>query len=267
MRPPKLLENLLRLLLPPASREHVLGDLLERYTSPKSYTIEALSVLGPVIISRIRRTTDIQVFLMETLTIYLSFAAAGWYLGEQNFLYHQAGFVRLAVPTSVAVVSLLFCNAYSSSPEGKSFLTPILQSTGSLSLAFLGQAVVFDMLPSFAVPFQTLLYGSLLSVLLVSPLRVLFPPVHRLPKFARPNELRPFQRWRLIPTSSPQRLLQNMSKIQRPPKFNWLLVILVALLAAILLFAVVSYPALPKPRSVLAALVILVVIFRIGTGD
>jgi hypothetical protein len=266
MRPPKLLESLLRLLLPPASREHVLGDLQERYTSPESYVIEALSVLGPVIISRIRRTTDIQVFLMETLTIYLSFATAGWYLGEQNFLYHQAGFVRLAVPTSVAVVSLLFCNAYSS-PERKSFLTPILQSTGSLSLAFLGQAVVFDMLPSFAVPFRTLLYGSLVSVLFVSPLRILFPPVHLPGKFARLNELRPFQRWGLIPTSSPQRLLQNVSKIQRPPKFNWLPIILVALLAAILLFAVVSHPALPKPRSILAVLVILVVIFRIGTGD
>jgi hypothetical protein len=221
MRPPKLLENLFRLLLPPVSREHVLGDLQERYTSPQAYAIEALSVLGPVIISRIRRTTDIQVFLMETLTVYLSFAAAGWYLGEQYFLYHHAGFVRLAVPTSVAVVSLLFCNAYSS-PEGKSFLTPILQSTGSLSLAFLGQAVVFDMFPSYAVPFSTLLYGSLLSVLLVSPLRVLFPPVHRLEKFAH------------APQSQP---LNPMSKLQRIPKLNLAIIVVAALLAAALLLA------------------------------
>jgi hypothetical protein len=219
--PPKLLVNLFRLLLPPASREHVLGDLQERHSSPKSYTIEALSVLGPVIVSRIRRTTDIQVFLMETLSVYLSFAAAAWYLGEQNFLYHHAGFVRLAIPTSVAVVALLFCNAYSS-PEKKSFITPILQSAGSLSLAFLGQAVVFDMLPNFAVPFPTLLYGSLLSVLLVSPLRVLFPPVHQLEKFAHPPQSQP---------------LNPVSKLQRIPKFNLALIVVAALLAAALLLA------------------------------
>jgi hypothetical protein len=221
MRPSKLLENLFRLLLPPASREHVLGDLQERHTSPKSYAVEALSVLGPVIISRIRRTTDMQVFLMETLTVYLSFAAAGLYLGEQNFLYHQAGFVRLAIPTSVAVVSLLFCNAYSS-PERKSFITPILQSAGSLSLAFLGQALIFDTFPSFAVPFQALLYGSLLSVLLVSPLRILFPPVHRLEKFAHPPQSQP---------------LHPASKLQRIPKFNLALIVVAALLAAALLLA------------------------------
>jgi hypothetical protein len=221
MRPPKLLENLFRLLLPPASREHVLGDLQERYISPKLYAIEALAVLGPVIISRIRRTTDIQVFLMETLTVYLSFAAAGWYLSEQSFLYDHAGFVRLAIPTSVAVVSLLFCNAYSS-PERKSFITPILQSTGSLSLAFLGQAVVFDTLPNFAVPFSTLLYGSLLSVLLVSPLRILFPPVHRLEKFAHPPQNQP---------------LNPVSKLQRIPKFNLALIVVAALVAAALLLA------------------------------
>jgi hypothetical protein len=266
MHPPKLLENLVRILLPPASREHVLGDLQERYTSPPSYLTDALSVLGPVIISRIRRTTDLQVFLMETLTIYLSFATAGWYLGEQSFLYGHAGFVRLAVPTSVAVVALLFCNAYSNL-ERQSIRKAMLQSAGSLSLAFLGQAFIFDMHASLAVPFRMLLHGCLLSLLLVSPLRILFPPVHRLPKLVRPNKPQPFQRWQLIPTSSLQRLIESMNQMQSPPKLNWLFMFLVALLAAILLFAVISYPALPKPRIIVAALMILAVIFRIRMGD
>src|SRR5579863_8287953 len=127
MPPPRWLENIFWLLLPPACREHVLGDLQERNKSTRSYLIDALSVLGPLIISRIRRTTDVQVCFMEALTIYLSFACGAWFLGEQGFLYRNGGFVRLIVPTTVAVVALLFCNAYSD-PERRSFSKPILQS-------------------------------------------------------------------------------------------------------------------------------------------
>ncbi len=137
------LENCLRLLLPPACGEHVLGDLQERCKSTRSYLIDGLSVLGPVTISRIRRTTDFQIFLMEDLTIYLSFTTMVWCLGQRSFLYDHAGLVRLVVPTVVSVVALLFCNAYSD-PERKSFSKPILQSAGSISLALLGQAAAFD---------------------------------------------------------------------------------------------------------------------------
>jgi hypothetical protein len=48
----------------------VLGDLHEKCKSPRQYFIEAAGVLGPVIVSRIRRTTDFQVFLMETFAVY-----------------------------------------------------------------------------------------------------------------------------------------------------------------------------------------------------
>lgn len=176
MLAPKPLENLVRLLLPPASREHVLGDLRERYISPKSYLMDALSVLGPVIVSRIRRTTDLQVFLMEGLTIYLSFTATACFLGQQNFLYLHAGFVRLAVPAIFAAVALLFCNGYSD-PQKKSFGKPLLQSAGSISLAFLGQTIFFDTHAGLTVPFPVLFYGSVLSFFLISPIRCSF---HRL---------------------------------------------------------------------------------------
>ncbi len=235
MLAPSYFENLLRLLLPPASREHVLGDLQERCTSTKSYLADALSVLGPVIISRIRRTTDSQVFLMEALTIYLSFTTAGLYLGEQNFLYHHAGFIRLALPTSVAVMALLFCNAYSDL-EKRSFSRAILQSAGSLSLAFLGQAVIFDTHPGFAVPFRVMLYGSLLSCLLISPLRLLFPPTTRMPQLVSSNSPRPFQSREHVPPI-PQHLRKKVSKVEGGPKLSLILVMLATLIAAALLLA------------------------------
>jgi hypothetical protein len=233
---PRLVENLLYLLLPPDCREHVLGDLQERCTSTKSYLMDALSVLGPVIISRIRRTTDFQVFLMEALTIYVCLATAAWYLGEQSFLYSDAGFVRLVLPTSVAVIALLFCNAYSDLNR-RSLNTAILQSAGSLSLATLGQALIFDAHADLAVPFRILLYGSFFSCLLISPLRILFPPTQRRPKFVTSNPPRPFQRRPLGPTASAVHISKNFTKVRSGPKLSLILAMLAALLAAALLFA------------------------------
>ena len=58
VRPPALVDAVIRLLIPPACREHVLGDLWERYTSPRQYVIDALRTLPFVICSQMRRTFD-----------------------------------------------------------------------------------------------------------------------------------------------------------------------------------------------------------------
>lgn len=236
MLPPRFLETLLSLLLPPDSREHVLGDLQERNTSTKSYLRDALAVLGPVIISRIRRTTDIQVFLMEALTIYLSFTTAAWYLGEQTFLYHHGGFARLALPASAAVIALLFCNAYSDLRK-QSFGRAIAQSAGSLALAFLGQAFIFDTHTSLAVPFPVMLYGSVLSCLLISPLRILFPPTQRRPKLVTSHQPPPLRARLFDPTIPAQQLRKNINNVRTGPRLSLILVMVAGLLAAVLLLA------------------------------
>ncbi len=235
MLAPRFLENLLHLLLPPDSREHVLGDLQERCTSTKSYLVDALSVLGPVIISRIRRTTDFQVFLMEALTIYLSLTTAAWYLGERAFLYHHGGFIRLALPTTVAVIALLFCNAYSDLAK-PSLHKAVLQSAGSLALAFLGQAFLFDTHPGLAVPFPVMLYGSLLGCALIAPLRILFPPTLRRPKFVISNQPRPI-RLRPLHPNLPSQHLRDRVNLRTGRKLSLILAMVAALLAAALLFA------------------------------
>jgi hypothetical protein len=45
-QPPENLEKIVRWLVPAASREHVLGDLNERYRSPGKYLVDALCVLA-----------------------------------------------------------------------------------------------------------------------------------------------------------------------------------------------------------------------------
>ncbi len=214
------LEKFFGVLLPTACREHVLGDLHERATSPGKFIIDALSVLGPVVISRIRRTTDFQVLLVETFALYLSFSAAAWCLGQKAFLYNHAGFARIAIPTTVTVATLLLCNAYADS-EKRSWMTPLLQSVGSISLAFLGQALVFDARSSLAVPFGIMLYGSCAGILLIAGLRVVFPPVDSPLRFALLNELRSRQDPSLVFAKAPfQQIRRRMSRVQPAPGFK-----------------------------------------------
>jgi hypothetical protein len=169
-------EKLFRLLLPPASREHVLGDLYEKCNSHRAYVTQAMSVLGPVIVSRIRRTTDCQVFLMEAVSVYMSFSAAAWRLGQHAFLYGQGGFARLSIPAVVTVAALLMCNAYAD-PSKPYWSKPVLQSAGSLSVAFLGQAFLFDSCSRLTIPFGIMISGACTAFVLVSTLRSLFPPI------------------------------------------------------------------------------------------
>jgi hypothetical protein len=256
------LENLFRLLLPPASREHVLGDLHEKCKSRRQYVAEALSVLGPVIVGRIRRTTDFGVFLMETLAVYLSFSAAAWWLGQKTFLYDHSGFARLVIPTTIAAIGLLISNAYADPGRQSFFIKPILQSAGSLSVAFLGQAVLFDTHPNFAVPFGIMLYGSCTSLVLVSTLRMFFPPIlNGWSKIALLNEPRVSRKSKLVP--------RTMILPQAPVRLKTAITIAAVLLVAALLTSNMWHATAPaiKPRFAIFAVVVLLAIYQIRTKE
>jgi hypothetical protein len=249
------LENLFRLLLPPASREHVLGDLHEKCKSRRQYVAEALSVLGPVIAGRIRRTTDFGVFLMETLAVYLSFSAAAWWLGQKAFLYDHSGFARLAVPTTIAAIGLLISNAYADPERQSSFIKPILQSAGSLSVAFLGQAVLFDTHPNFAVPFGIMPYGSRTSLVLVSTLRMFFPPI--------------LNGWSKIALLKEPRVSRKSIFQQPPLRLKTAITVAAVVLIAALLTSTMWHTAAPaiRPRFAVFALVVLLAIYQIRTKE
>ena len=56
--PPKGIEPAIGLLIPPACREEVLGDLYQRYVGLPQYIFDAMRAVPLVILSRVRRTTD-----------------------------------------------------------------------------------------------------------------------------------------------------------------------------------------------------------------
>jgi hypothetical protein len=199
---------------------------------------------------------------METFMIYVSFLAAAWLLGQEAFLYGHAGFVRLAIPTLVTVIGLLMCNAYAD-PEKQSYLLkPILQTAGSISVAWLGQALMFDTTPRFAVPFGILAYGGCASLVFVSTLRILCSPIFSdQSKRPLPNQSLGSRKLARIPLKAPfQQFRQRSSEVPAPLRLKT-----AAKLGAVLLVATLLVPIVRReifaPRWMAYFAFVLVLIF------
>jgi hypothetical protein len=109
--PSRRLETFVGLWIPPACREEVLGDLHEKYSGPWQYVSLAMCVVPFVILSRIRRTTDIFILATDALLIYGSFLAATWYT-DKTLLAGQWGFLRLTIPTVLNLGVLILERAW-----------------------------------------------------------------------------------------------------------------------------------------------------------
>lgn len=170
--PPKAAERLMGFLIPPASREEVLGDLHERYRCRRQYIRDVVFTVPLVIASRIRRTVDPLVLLMEAFILYTSFLAAAWYK-DRTFLNGQWGLLRLAIPAAIALVVLMLDDAYAR-PGKPSLLKQIRGPALGVGVALLSQAI----------PRWIMFCGGGMGLLLVSATRLLFPPVAGRPQGA-----------------------------------------------------------------------------------
>ena len=154
------------MLLPPSCREEILGDLCERYASPGQYFREALRVAVLVNLSRIRRTTDPQVLLMEALLAYGSFLGAAWLL-DRTFLDNEWGLLRLAVAPAITLVFLMFYDAWAAPGAG----TPLRSAVGVAIGTGLGCLSQITTLPP-----QVDLLGGAITLVLVTAVRISFLP-------------------------------------------------------------------------------------------
>ena len=164
--PPKIIEAAVELLLPPACRESVLGDLCESYTSPIRYLRDAILTVPLVIVSRIRRTTDAGLLLLEAFALYLCFATPARFLNGRVFLNQHNAYVRLALPVLIALLALVLADAYTST-EKRMIKTP----AAAFCAIWLQFAVTST---SWAVPLRLMLFGSYAGVLMVAGLRAVF---------------------------------------------------------------------------------------------
>jgi hypothetical protein len=176
--PSKSAEALVAFFVPRACREEVLGDLHERYSSPCQYGLDALRTVPLVILSRIRRTADPQLLLIQAFALYVAFLATSWFQDEA-LLCAPWGLLRLAVPAAMALLGLILEDAYAN-PERQSQLSLIRGPVAGLGLALVSQSMFRAGNPDLAVPRWILFYGCGMSLVLSSAVRVLFrqpPPI------------------------------------------------------------------------------------------
>ena len=165
--PPKVIEAIVRLLVPPACREHVLGDLRENYESPFRYIREALGLLPFVLISRIRRTWMIPLLLVRTGFLYLSFlgvAASAFVLFQSHIQ------LRLLIPVAAGVIALILSDAYAS-PASGIFESQAWDAAFVVMLVFMSEAVLYMVAPGLILPRRVLVVATGLSALMLSWLR------------------------------------------------------------------------------------------------
>lgn len=168
--PSKVSELAVWIVLPPACRESVLGDLHERYASPAQYVRDAVTTVPWVIASRLIRTTDARLLLLEAFALYLSFVTSARFAADPGFLDLPNAYVRLAVPVLVALAALVLADAYART-ERRMFHGSVAALT-AVWLRFWSTAPNSNL----SVPFHVILYSSVLGILLVTVIRAIFLP-------------------------------------------------------------------------------------------
>ena len=98
---PPAIESVVGLFVPPLTREHVLGDLAERYSSPGQYMLDALRTVPAVVVSQIRRTSFFPLWPMIGfgLTIAFGRGAPDWW-------------PRAVIPAVITLLAFMFRDAY-----------------------------------------------------------------------------------------------------------------------------------------------------------
>jgi hypothetical protein len=176
-----VIEMLVGIFIPPACREEVLGDLRERVTLMNGgiqlFIYDALRTVPMVIVSRIRRTTDSVVLLMEAFCCYVSFVAVAL-VAQPSMIATRQGLLRLAIPGAIALAVLVIADAYAN-PRKKSVLRPILAVALAFAAVFLAQAI------HRLLPGMMLATGSGMSMMLLLAMRMLFPPLADRPQQAQ----------------------------------------------------------------------------------
>jgi hypothetical protein len=174
-RPPEMIEKLVRALTPPASREHVLGDLNERYVSPRQYLLDALCALPFLIASRLRRTTHPLVFLLAGLFLWWAVFWGG----------RQHSPLAAAIPTAITLVILALRDVYRDvTPKwGRAVAMDIAIAAAGVLLS---QALLALTAPGLMLTRSTLLVGFPLGFVILFFVRLQSPTGFFQPKsFAR----------------------------------------------------------------------------------
>jgi hypothetical protein len=173
--PPKAIEAIVALLIPPARREEVLGDLHERYRGTAAYLADALRTVPHVVASQIRRTTDPRIVVFEALALYVSFLTGPPQAHGKSLIFNPAAIVPCLIPVVVAVVALRFVDAYAR-PEKRTGTGAAMESLLAVATAYGAEELLRIAHPELALPRGALLQGGVIAAFLVWMLRATMLP-------------------------------------------------------------------------------------------
>jgi len=170
-----MIARLVRVLVPPASREHVLGDLQERYVSPRQYLLDALRALPFIIASRLRRTTHPVVLLLAGSFFY-------WAVFWGNV---QESWIAALIPTVLTIVVLALRDVYRDVAP-KWLRAVAVDMTIAASAVLLSQAILAAAASELLLTRATLQVGFPLGFVIAFFVRWQTPTgFHQPPGFAR----------------------------------------------------------------------------------
>jgi hypothetical protein len=172
--PPKLIEALIERLVPPASRESVMGDWAERYKSPAQYVFSALSALPFIVASRILRTFRLAAFFSEAAVLYFAFAGAS--LAGSGGLNNPP--LPLAIMIGIALFVLVVRDAYTN-PEEQPARRALRDVGFSIGIAICSEGLLRDLQTlNLALPPWVVLAGSAVSMPMLYMVRRFFEASH-----------------------------------------------------------------------------------------
>ena len=114
--PPRWLESLGDALVPPASAEHVLGDLAESSPSGPAYLRNLVSILPRVIWSQVRRRATVGGIIFNAVLMAIALVACRRFPNNPDFADPWV-WIRLGAPWATWVTGCALAEAYG--PSGK----------------------------------------------------------------------------------------------------------------------------------------------------
>jgi hypothetical protein len=133
-RPPRRLERLAGLLLPPANAEPILGDITECSESNQSFVANLFAVLPGAVWCQIRRRCNRGVTIFNALlSAYVMGAMQAWL--HNSYLGEPWAWLRLAAPFAIWVCGGMLSSAYGPASKPNHASCPGFIATVILTLA------------------------------------------------------------------------------------------------------------------------------------
>ena len=168
-RPPHIIEVVVERLVPGPFRDCVMGDLSERYASPRQYLRDVARMLPVLVAGQVRRAFDPVLVAAEACALSIAF------ISSPGASFAPASIAVLAV--ALALLTLRDAYAY---PREISKREALLDAVVAATVVLVFQVLAALAAPLLALETEILVRGVAISLVAVPMVRIVFGPARRL---------------------------------------------------------------------------------------